>query len=195
MYFPFYLVHSQQDIFLTPPANRLYTQVPVNVRLARQTTYLPRGGGPDGESPILIPKNTGVGFSAYHMHRSKEIYGDNANEFRPERWEGPQPKNLGFAFMPFHGGPRVCLGSEFTLRFLFFLLSLSVPPARPEVIVANDSTEDFALMEASYGLVRLLQEFPNLRIAPDVAQTTPGLEKQNLTIVLSSAEGCKVLLR
>ncbi|KAL2845385.1 putative cytochrome P450 alkane hydroxylase [Aspergillus pseudodeflectus] len=145
--------------------NRLYTQVPVNVRVARKTTYLPRGGGPDGESPILIPKNTGVGFSAYHMHRNKEIYGDNANEFRPERWEGSQSKNLGFAFMPFHDGPRVCLG------------------------------KDFALMEASYGLVRLLQEFPNLRIVPDVAQTTPGLEKQNLTIVLSSAEGCKVLLR
>ncbi|KAL3450885.1 cytochrome P450 [Aspergillus insuetus] len=142
--------------------NRLYTQVPVNVRLACKTTYLPCGGGPDGESPILIPKNKGVGFSAYHRHRSKEIYGDDANEFRPERWEGPQLKNMGFAFMPFHGGPRLCLG------------------------------KDFALMEASYGLVRLLQEFPNLRIAPDVAQTTPGLEKQNLTIVLSSAEGCKL---
>ncbi|KAL2831937.1 n-alkane-inducible cytochrome P450 [Aspergillus pseudoustus] len=145
--------------------NRLYTQIPVNIRLARQTTYLPYGGGPDGESPILIPKGTGVGFSAYHMHRSKEIYGEHANEFRPERWASSQLKNLGFAFMPFHGGPRVCLG------------------------------KDFALMEASYGLVRLLQAFPELRIAPGVLRITPGLEKQNLTIVVSSADGCKVLLR
>ncbi|KAL4971288.1 n-alkane-inducible cytochrome P450 [Aspergillus desertorum] len=144
--------------------NRLYTQIPVNVRLARKTTYLPKGAGPDGESPLLIPKGTGVGFSAYHMHRSKQIYGEDANEFRPERWEDPALRHVGWGFMPFHGGPRLCLG------------------------------KDFALTEASYGLVCLLQEFPNLRIAPNVLKTTPGKEKQSLTIVVSSAEGCKVLL-
>ncbi|KAL5335182.1 cytochrome P450 [Aspergillus crustosus] len=129
--------------------NRLYTQIPVNLRVARETTYLPKGSGPDGESPLVIPKSTGVGFSTYLMHRSKEIYGETADEFVPERWADPALKRLGYAFLPFHGGLRVCLG------------------------------KDFALTEASYGLVRLLQEFPNLR---------------SLTIVVSSAEGCRVLL-
>lgn len=54
--------------------------------------------------------------------------------------------------------------------------------------------EDFALPEASYGLVRVIQAFPDLRTAPDTPQVTPGREKQNLTIVVSNAEGCKVLL-
>ncbi|KAL3460320.1 cytochrome P450 [Aspergillus heterothallicus] len=144
--------------------NRLYTQIPANVRMAKKTTYLPKGAGPDGESPLLIPKGTGVGFSPYHMHRRTDIYGDDANEFRPERWENPELRHVGFGFMPFHGGPRLCLG------------------------------KDFALTEASYGLVCLFQTFPNLRIAPGALQTTPGLEKQNLTIVVSSAEGCNVLL-
>jgi cytochrome P450 len=100
---------------VTSLANRLYTQIPVNVREATKTTLLPRGAGPDGQSPILIRKGFGIGFSPYHMHRSKEIYGEDANEFRPERWEGPELKNIGFGFMPFHGGPRLCLGSRFNL--------------------------------------------------------------------------------
>jgi cytochrome P450 len=46
------------------------------------------------------------------MHRKIEIYGEDANQFRPERWESPELKHVGFGFMPFHGGPRLCLGSE-----------------------------------------------------------------------------------
>lgn len=34
---------------------RLYPQIPLNVRFATETTLLPKGGGPDGESPISKP--------------------------------------------------------------------------------------------------------------------------------------------
>ena len=107
-------------------ANRLYTQIPVNVGEATKTTFIPRGGGSDGQSPVLIRKGYGIGFSPYHMHRSKEVYGEDANEFRPERWEGPELKNIGFGFMPFHGGPRIFLGSKFTLTCTAFSLRLIV---------------------------------------------------------------------
>ena len=41
------------------------------------------------------------------------MYGEDANVFRPERWlETDLEKNIGWGFMPFHGGPRLCLGSE-----------------------------------------------------------------------------------
>ncbi|KAL8995819.1 MAG: hypothetical protein Q9188_006720, partial [Gyalolechia gomerana] len=66
---------------------RLYPQLPINVRFARKTTLLPVGGGPDGESPVLIRRGAGVGYSVYHMHRRKSLYGEDADEFRPERWE------------------------------------------------------------------------------------------------------------
>jgi hypothetical protein len=56
-------------------------------------------------------------------------------------------------------------------------------------------TEDYALMEASYGIIKVLQTFPNLRLPPGVEKEATGQEKQNLTIVISSADGCKVLLR
>jgi hypothetical protein len=55
-------------------------------------------------------------------------------------------------------------------------------------------TEDFAVTEASYGVVRIVQTFPNLRLPPGIEKEKTGQERQNLTIVLSSAGGCKVLL-
>lgn len=54
--------------------------------------------------------------------------------------------------------------------------------------------EEFALIEASYCLVRVLQAFPNLRLPPQEPREPTGQEKQSLTIVVSSAEGCRVLL-
>lgn len=55
----------------------------------------------------------GVGFPVYYMHRRKDIYGQDAMEFRPERWEGPKLADIGWAYLPFHGGPRLCLGSKY----------------------------------------------------------------------------------
>ncbi|KAJ5522873.1 Cytochrome P450 E-class CYP52 [Penicillium frequentans] len=144
--------------------HRLYPQLPVNVRVASRTTFIPKGGGSDGKSPVLIPEGTGVGYSVYHMHRSKSLYGEDANSFRPERWLGPELKSIGWGFMPFSRGPRACLGM------------------------------DFALTEASYAIVRIIKEFPTLRLPPEMPIVPPGEERQILTIVVRSAEGCKVLL-
>ena len=58
----------------------------------------------------------------------------------------------------------------------------------------TEHAEDFALTEASYAIVRIIQAFPRLRLAPGTLTVPPGEEKQALTIVVSSAEGCKVLL-
>ena len=65
------------------------------MRVAQKTTFLPRGGGPDGDAPVLIPPGTGVGFSIYHMHRQPSLYGADAEEFRPERWEGAELRDIG----------------------------------------------------------------------------------------------------
>ena len=54
----------------------------------------------------------GVGTSTYHMHRRKDLYGLDAEEFRPERWEGGKLDQIGWGFLPFHGGPRICLGRK-----------------------------------------------------------------------------------
>ena len=93
---------------------RLYPSVPVNSREAVKLTTLPVGGGPDGKSPVLVRPGEGVGYSVYAMHRRKDIYGEDADQFRPERWEGDALKDVGWAYLPFNGGPRLCLGRKFT---------------------------------------------------------------------------------
>ncbi|KAL1626012.1 hypothetical protein SLS56_007070 [Neofusicoccum ribis] len=91
---------------------RLYPSVPINSRTALRTTTLPMGGGPDGRSPILIGKGMAVGYCTYLMHRRQDLYGPDACEFRPERWDGDLERKVGWGYLPFNGGPRVCLGRE-----------------------------------------------------------------------------------
>lgn len=89
---------------------RLYPPVPLNGRIANKNTVLPRGGGTDGLSPVFVPAGQRVDYSAKAMHARKDLYGEDAMEFRPERWgEG---RGKGWEFLPFNGGPRICLGRE-----------------------------------------------------------------------------------
>lgn len=49
-------------------------------------------------------------------------------------------------------------------------------------------------MEASCGIIRIVQTFPIIRLPPDYPSQPTGQEKQALTLVVASADGCKVLL-
>lgn len=49
-------------------------------------------------------------------------------------------------------------------------------------------------MLASYGIARIIQAFPNIKLAPGEIWEEPGAERQHLTLTLSNADGCKVLL-
>ena len=87
-------------LILLEIALRLYPVTPIIGRTARTDTLLPVGGGQDGKSPLLVHKHQTVIWSSYSMHRRKDIYGVDADEFRPERWETLRP---GWAYLPFNG--------------------------------------------------------------------------------------------
>jgi len=62
-----------------------------------------------------VPKGSGVSFAQWTVHRDPRWY-DAPEEFRPERWEGDLLKRLPrFAYFPFGGGPRQCIGNTFAL--------------------------------------------------------------------------------
>lgn len=92
---------------------RLYPPVPVNSRQAAKNTRLPTGGGIDGCDPVFVPKGQLVILHMYSVHRLEEYYGPDAEDFRPERWANLH--KVGWAFLPFGSGPRVCLGQQFAL--------------------------------------------------------------------------------
>ena len=60
-----------------------------------------------------VPKGTQVGLFQYVVHRDPRFFSD-PDTFRPERWEAAShlPR---FAYFPFGGGPRICIGNTFAM--------------------------------------------------------------------------------
>ena len=81
------------------------------------------------------------------MHRRKDFYGKDAEEFRPGRWETLRP---GWEYLPFNGGPRICIGQQ------------------------------YALTEASYTTIRLMQEFKGI----EARDPRPWMEYITLTCAI-----------
>lgn len=135
---------------------RLYPSVPVNFRVAQKDTTLPTGGGKNGDKPVYVGKGTTVAYSVYCTHRLEEYYGKDSLEFRPERWA--DNNKLGWAYVPFNGGPRICLGQQ------------------------------FALTEASYVIVRLLQMFEHV----DLMDTRPYPPRKSVQLTMCHQDGVYV---
>lgn len=98
---------------------RLYPPGPVGMREAVRDTILPLGGGPDGRSPVLVRKGEQVGWHLYSLHRRRDYWGDDADEFRPERWETARPVH---EFLPFNAGPRICPGQQLALVYSSYVI-------------------------------------------------------------------------
>ncbi|EXJ61347.1 uncharacterized protein A1O5_11905 [Cladophialophora psammophila CBS 110553] len=94
----------------------------------------------------------------------------DAELFRPERWNEDMPlnhnsTNAKWGYLTFKGGPWICLGM------------------------------DFAMTEAAYTIVRLVQRFPVIKLPSNEVIEPTGVEKQTMTLVMSITEGYKVELR
>lgn len=116
-------------------ALRLYPEPPVLIRRARTEDSLPPGGT-DMKDGVKILRGTDIFISTWNLHRSPELW-ENAEKYDPTRWERPF-KNMGvkgwegynpdkvtglypneraadFAFLPFGGGSRKCVGDQFAM--------------------------------------------------------------------------------
>jgi cytochrome P450 len=70
-----------------------------------------------------VTKGMGVAMAQWVVHRDPRWY-DAPEEFRPERWEDDLLKRLPrFAYFPFGGGPRQCIGNTFALMEATLILA------------------------------------------------------------------------
>ncbi|UOE95315.1 cytochrome P450 [Alkalihalobacillus sp. LMS39] len=73
--------------------------------------------------PYEFKKGDMILMSQYVNHRNPHFF-ENPNEFMPERFENNLIKELPpFAFFPFGGGPRVCIGNHFAMMEAVFVLT------------------------------------------------------------------------
>jgi len=89
--------------------NRIFPPVPLTIREAAHDTTI---------QGHFIPASTTVIICPWAINTSKHLWGDDAREFKPERWLGPGRANTGgaesnYAITTFLHGPRSCIGQGF----------------------------------------------------------------------------------
>lgn len=71
-----------------------------------------------------VPRGTTVFMSQWVSHRDPRYFGPDPEAFRPERWlDGLAKRIPKYAYYPFGGGPRVCIGNTFALMEAAILLA------------------------------------------------------------------------
>jgi len=115
---------------------RLFTSAPLIARTSvDEPLVIP------SSTNLYLPPKTQIMMSSLLAHKRPDLWGPDAEAFRPQRWFDPalldKIARTPFMYSPFYGGPRVCLGQEFSLN------------------------------QAGYFLVRLLQRFQTFRLAPE----------------------------
>jgi len=115
-------------------ALRLYSPAYVQFREVTEPTEI--GGS-------AIPEGTKLTRPQFHTHTDGRFY-DDPQTFRPERWTPSFSESLPeYAYRPFGGGPRHCIG----VRFAGLELELVLPSivSQADVTLASDPAADFQL--------------------------------------------------
>jgi cytochrome P450 len=110
---------------------RLYPPAYVIGRQADEDTEI--GGYPVKKGDMIL-------ISQYVMHRNP-LYYEDPDEFRPDRFKNDFLKTIpAYAYFPFGGGPRVCIGNHFAFMEAVLVLAclarqfkFSTPPGQQEI--------------------------------------------------------------
>jgi len=134
---------------------RLFPPVPLNVRESRPeacalppssqasalSSFSPKQSIPSPKEHLYMPGSTPIMFMPLLMQRNPDLWGADADVFDPDRWLDPKRISMVTAnpmmYTPFSAGPRICVG------------------------------QNFAYNEASFFLVKLLQQFDSFTLAPE----------------------------
>ncbi|KAL5198441.1 hypothetical protein ABZP36_001953 [Zizania latifolia] len=90
------------------------------LRLYSPGALIQRRAGSDlelGSGGIRVPEGTILTIPIATIHRDKDVWGDDADEFRPERFENgvSRAANHPNALLSFSSGPRTCIGQNFAM--------------------------------------------------------------------------------
>ncbi|CED83940.1 astaxanthin synthase [Phaffia rhodozyma] len=110
--------------------------------------------GRDGSviNEVRITKGTMVMLPLFNINRSKFIYGEDAEEFRPERWLEDVTDSLNSIEAPyghqasFISGPRACFGWRFAVAEMKAFLFVTLRRVQFEPIISHPEYEHITLI-------------------------------------------------
>ncbi len=103
---------------------------------------------------VPLTRGAQVWMVQYCSHRD-ERYFPRPLAFEPERWSGDLLRKLPrFAYFPFGGGPRLCIGNNFAMLEAVLLLATIAQRWRPEVAAADSPRPQFSITLRPRGGVR-----------------------------------------
>jgi cytochrome P450 len=107
----------------------------------------------------VIAKGSEVVMSQYAMHRHPRYF-DDPEQFKPERWENDFAKTLPkFAYFPFGGGPRMCIGQQFALMEASLMLATIAQQFAFELVPGQRiEAQPSITMRPKHGLKMVLRE-------------------------------------
>ncbi|KAG0174539.1 hypothetical protein DFQ28_005874 [Apophysomyces sp. BC1034] len=127
---------------------RLHPSVPSNSRSALQDDTLPDG--------TPVSKGDIVSWSIYALGRNEKIWGDDAKQFRPERWitsDGTLRRESQGQWPVFHAGPRVCLGQSLATLEALIAIAFLLKRYKFSLMPGQDITYQLSLtMPMKHGM-------------------------------------------
>ncbi len=105
-----------------------------------------------------LPAGQIVLMSQWVLHRMPEIWGD-PEVFRPERFDPSHPQDVPqFAYFPFGGGPRMCIGMPFAQMEARLLLAMIAQQYQPQLVPGHPvAMQPMVTLRPRYGLKMTLE--------------------------------------
>ena len=105
-----------------------------------------------------VPANAMVMMAPWLMHRDPRFFEDPL-EFRPERWTPQMQEALPkYAYFPFGGGPRVCIGEHFAWMEAVMVLAVVLSQWRLDLAPqARVEIQPVLTLRARYGMPMVLR--------------------------------------
>lgn len=119
------IVSSSADDITREQVEKLpYTEMCIkeSLRIFPMVAYVGREADRDirlKSVDIVVPKGTSIAVGIYPVHHNKRYWGDNVEDFDPNRFHSDNEAKIHpYCFLPFSGGARNCVGKFF--KFFFF---------------------------------------------------------------------------
>jgi cytochrome P450 len=163
--------HAEVDALDGPPTMDDLDELPVTERVVTETLrlYPPvyslprRSTEPTAFGGYRVPADAHIVLALRHVHRDPRFF-EEPDRFRPSRWDGDLRGELhDFAYAPFGGGPRICIGREFALLEAKLALATigreyelywlgendadGEPPVSPEMTLRMEPGQEFLVTE------------------------------------------------